>query len=289
MSMSSIFSENTINKFESLKKILLKVAIWTMVGGVVLGAASILIGGGDSGEMISKLMGTVLLLGLMLLISVNNFRRIASRDEVVQILALVGLVTNVLWAVLWTIMIWAPELITTCGRNSYVTTMCGPSILLKIALCVSYLSSFGFFGSNIMSIFEGEKKSIIKPLKITCLVCIAYECLYGAIMIFLDFHFSEWSQRFGMLAGFVGFAWVVMVIVALVISGSEKRRLSTLQRNRNGALDNEVVNGPSIANSASSKTEEQLRAEIEEKVRREMIEKEVREQFTKEQNQNSGQ
>ena len=280
--MSSIFSESTINKFESFKKILLKTAIWTMVGGVALGVISILVGGSDSGTMILRLMGTVFLLGFMLLISVNNFRRIASGDALVQTLALIGLVTNVLWAVLWTMMVWAPELMTSCSDagaryGARYETICNSSVLLKIAVCVSYLSSLGFFGSNIMSIFEGEKKGVIRPLKITCLVCLVYECLYGVVMVLINYDFSELSQRFGMLAGFVGFAWVVMVIVALALSSSEKKRLSI------ASSSNSRVNEP-INSGVPIKTDDELRAEIEEKVRREMIEKEVREQFAKEQN-----
>lgn len=301
--MSSILSENTIAKFEASKKILLRIAIWTMVSGVVLGAILILVGGSDSGEMIGKLMGTVLLLGLMLLISVNNFRRIASRDVVVQVLALIGLVTNVLWAILWVAMIWAPELLLTCddsaSRASYaiVSARCYPSVLMKIALCVSYLSGLGFFGSNIMSIFEGEKRGVIRPLKITCLICILYEYLYAIVLTIMDFHTSEWSGRFGMLSGFVAFAWIIMVIVALVISSSEKRRLSVVKNNsenvstNNSAPNNDALNS-SINNSTNgitAKTESELRAEIEEKVRREMIEKEIREQFAREHNQNNQQ
>lgn len=278
--MSSILSEQTITKFETSKKILLKIAIWTMVGGVVLGAVSILVGWDGDGAMIAKLMGTVLLLGLMLLISVNNFRRIASKEAAVQILAIIGLVTNILWATLWIIMIWVPELLTDCtDRDRFVTT-CGPSILTKVAVCVSSLSCLGFFGSNVMSIFEGEKKSIIKPLKITCLICLVYECVYSVVMTIMEFRYSEWSQKFGMLSGFVGFAWVVLVIVALVISRSERRRLAVPRGNDSGN-----TTGKNVA----PKSEAELRAEIEEKVRREMIEKEVREQFAREHNQNNQQ
>lgn len=301
--MSSILSENTITKFEASKKILLRIAIWTMVSGVVLGAILILVGGSNSGEMIGKLMGTVLLLGLMLLISVNNFRRIASRDAVVQVLALIGLVTNVLWAILWVTMIWAPELLLTCddsvprASHGMVSARCYSSVLMKIALCVSYLSGLGFFGSNIMSMFEGEKRGVIRPLKITCLICILYEYIYAIVLTIMGFHTSEWSGRFGMLSGFVAFAWIIMVIVALVISSSEKRRLSVIKKNsenvstNNSAPNNNALNS-SINNSTNgitTKTESELRAEIEEKVRREMIEKEVREQFAREHNQNNQQ
>ena len=293
--MSSILGEQTITKFETSKKILLKIAIWTMVGGVVLGAVSILVGWDGDGAMIAKLMGTVLLLGIMLLISVNNFRRIASKEAVVQILAIIGLVANIFWATLWIVMIWVPELLTDC-TDRFVTT-CGPSILTKVAVCVSSLSCLGFFGSNVMSIFEGEKRGVIRPLKITCLICILYEYLYAIVLTIMDFQTSEWSGRFGMLSGFVAFAWIIMVIVALVISSSEKRRLSVVKNNsenvstNNGVPNNNALNS-SINNSTNgitAKTESELRAEIEEKVRREMIEKEIREQFAKEHNQNNQQ
>ena len=50
--MSSIISKTSLEKLESIRKYVLKAAIWLLVGGVVLGAITILIGGSSSGEII---------------------------------------------------------------------------------------------------------------------------------------------------------------------------------------------------------------------------------------------
>ena len=97
-----------------------------------------------------------------------------------------------------------------------------------------------------MNIYEGEKKNMIRPLKITAVVCVVYEMLYSTIMVFAGYDSieGELSTRLAMLAAFVGFAWLFIVIATLIISRGEKNR-----------------------------------TELEEKVRREMIEKEVREKL----------
>ena len=75
--MSSIISKTSLEKLESIRKYVLKAAIWLLVGGVVLGAITILIGGSSSGEIISKFIGTMFIVALMMMISVNNFKQIA--------------------------------------------------------------------------------------------------------------------------------------------------------------------------------------------------------------------
>lgn len=271
--MSSIISEETISKLELIKRSLLRVAIWTLVGGVILGAVSILLVGHENGVIALKLMGTVLILGLMLLISVDNFQKIASRNAAIQVFALIGLIMNLVWAVLWIILCWMPELRTDCSDGGWIT--CHQSILLKVALSTTYLSAMGLFGSNILSINEGEKRSIILPLKITALVCVVYECVYGIVFTVMNveswFRNAEIMLRLGLLSGFVGVAAVVLTLVAFAISRVEKNRLASAQKSKRA-----VVGG----NGAQIKTEDELRAEIEEKVRREMIEEEVRKKFS---------
>ena len=281
-SMESIISKANITKIEGIRKYVLKVTIWLLVGGVVLGALMILLGGTSSGEIIGKFMGTMFIVALMMAISVNNFKRISSEDGVVQIFALVGLVSNIAWALLWILLCWQPELAQTCissrsrsaipmNCNSGITncedTICGASILMKFALAFSCLSALGLAGSNILVIYEGDKKNLIRPLKITSVVCATYEFIYFTIMTFIDYNYSsEFAIRLGMLAGFAGFAWVAVVLAALIISSNEKNRKEAIAEKRE---DEEIK-------KTAVKSEAELRAEIEEKVRREMIEKEVR-------------
>ena len=266
--MESIISKANITKIEGIRKYVLRVAIWLLVGGVVLGALMILLGGTSSVEIIGKFMGTMFIVALMMAISVNNFKRISSEDGVVQIFALMGLSSNLVWALLWILLCWQPDLGMYCHASTNLSyTVCNNSILMKFALAFSCLSALGLAGSNILVIYEGDKKNLIRPLKITSVVCATYEFIYFTIMTFIDYNYSsEFATRLGMLAGFAGFAWVAVVLAALIVSSNEKNRKEAIAEKRE---DEEIK-------KTAVKSEAELRAEIEEKVRREMIEKEVR-------------
>lgn len=274
--MSSIISKTSLEKFESVRKYVLKAAIWLLVGGVILGALTILLGGMPSGEVIGKFMGTLFIIALMMIISVNNFKMIASENAAIQVFALVGLVSNIIWALLWTLLCWQPEWGANCGGlgNKYdVTIICEMSALFKCAVAFSYLSALGLIGSNVLSIQEYDKGNLIKPLKITAVSCATYEMLYLTIMTFFNYDFkSELASRLGALAAFVGFAWFAITLTALILSSNEKvkrQRIVEKEKEEKEEASKKVA-------VSTAKTEEELRAEIEEKVRREMIEKEVR-------------
>ena len=280
--MSSIVSQSTLVKLENLRKVILRVAIWVLVGAVIMGALTILLGGSESAEVMLKFVGTLFIVALAMMISVNNFRMVATEKNEVQVFALIGLVSNIFWAVLWTLLCWNPEwFIGTISRSGYYYYY-GPSTLAKFASVASYLSALGLFCSNIMNIYEGTKRNMIRPLKITAVVCIVYEMLYATLVTILpELANGEAAMRFSMLAGFVGFAWLFIVIVALILARNEKRQDGVAKRKTKvEKLETKPVAAP--------KSEEELRAEIEEKVRREMIEKEIRERLEAEQSANKG-
>ena len=273
--MSSIISKMTLEKMENARKYVLKAAIWVLVGAVILGVLMILLADTPNGEVIGKFMGTLFIVAFMMVVSVDNFKRIASEVPSVQIFALVGLFSNVLWAILWTLLIWNPEWMTrevACPERMYAT--CKESTMLfKFASAFSYLSFLGLIGSNVMAIYEGSKKDLIRPLKITAVVCATYEMLYFTVMAFVGYeHMFDSKNKMGMLAGFVGVAWFMLVIAVLVLSRNERKRDEASQKISQTA--EEIKPAEQVA--PVRKSEEELRAEIEEQVKREMIEKEVR-------------
>ena len=272
-----------MKKLENIRKYVLKAAIWFLIGGVILGALTILLGGIPSGEVIGKFMGTLFIIALMMIISVNNFKMVASKDAAIQVFALVGLVSNLLWALLWTLLCWQPEWGTYCVVSPFRSSglLCGMSVLFKFAVAFSYLSALGLIGSNVLSIQEYDKKNLIRPLKITAVSCATYEMLYLTIMVFFDYDFSsEFAARLGALAVFVGFAWFAITLAALILSSNEKVRRQRIAEKEKEEKEEKRGNTA----TPTTKTEAELRAEIEEKVRREMIEKEVRAKIEAEQN-----
>ena len=290
--MSGLYNEQTIAKIKTFKGILQKVAVWIFVAGVILGAAMILFGNASEMETFGRVLGTLFVLALAMLVSVNNFRRLEDNDKAVQIFATLGFIMNLIWMALWISVIWGVDMYTReCSSGPGIALYCEEvlSIVGKFAYISSYLSALGFLGSNIMAIREGKKKGVIRPLKITALVCVIYELVYSTVVTLSNLDLSEEaSLRANMLAGFAGFVWVITTLIAMALSkrqqnnekiAEEKAERAELIAKVQGAGETGVKNKAPVVNT---KTEEELRAEIEEKVRREMIEKEVRERVEKE-------
>ena len=292
--MSNILSKASLVKIENVRKYALKAAVWLLVGSVVLGAIIISFGSISRGsEIIRKFMGTMLIVALTMIVGMNNFKMVASKDKEVKVFALIGLVSSLAWALLWIILCWMPEWVETCapigGGGLGGGWHCDMSILLKFAAIFSYLSVFGLIVSNVLAIYEGNRRSLIRPLKITAVVCIAYDFLFLMVMAFLGFDLtffdfdlaffgadfaSDIIERLGVLAVFAGFVWFVIVIVVLLLSKNEKNRVEYKDVE---LQPQEVAKGKKKkVKTIQRKTDEELRAEIEEQVRREMIEKEVR-------------
>ena len=131
-----------------------------------------------------------------------------------------------------------------------------------IMLISSYAAAAGFWVSNILSIKETIK--LVKPLKITAVVCILYLWIFETIITPVEPEFKD-IERLYQLAGLAGLAFGITALAALIVSKTNKKKV---------AESSAVMNGAST--QFTPKTEAELRAEIEEKVRREMIEKEVR-------------
>ena len=276
--MNGIFNESALGTIAKIKKGFLWSAVCILIGGFVLGA--ILIVMGTINELMGKVLETMGILALVLFVGVNNFIRMEKGTKIIQILALVGLVTGLLAAILGILLVWealpAVEQISGNGCNSDVYNrkidgICydimivryGPSIWAKILSVLASLAGAGFWLSNVMSIKETIK--VVKPLKITSVVCEVYCAIYAVVMVFIsssDIYRNEVFTRMSALSALAGFAFVVTALAALIISKTSGKKQ---------AVTSDAVAVP--------KTDAELRAEIEEKVRREMIEKEVRERM----------
>lgn len=130
-------------------------------------------------------------------------------------------------------------------------------------------------------IYEGGRKGLVRPLKLTSVALAFYEAIYLTIMNFCDYEFdSELAGRFGMLAIFVGVAWFAVTVATVVMSSNEKsRHMAEVKKMENDRLQQVQPVVQPQQTMPLAKTDAELRAEIEEQVRREMIEKEVRARF----------
>lgn len=297
---AGIFDEPTLKKFKNYKNILQKFMIWALVGGAICGALFILIGGIDGGEVVGKFMGTLFILGGAALVSFINFNKIETKISSVQVFAIIGVVTNVLWMTLWILALWGVFDIWArgaCITYRYSSTeycpVIGYSVFGIFTMIVSYLSSLGFLGALTLGIYEGTKKSTIRPLKLTAISCLCYVEFHAITRIFTEFSSSSSSSssslagRFDVLAAFAGFVWFITALVAVILAKHEKNAAEYEEKKKKDEEQQKILaqaaaNVASAAAPSAPKTDEELRAEIEEKVRREMIEKEVREKLEKE-------
>ena len=308
--MIGIFSESTINVFKSIKNVFRQIATWTLIAGVVLGCIIICLGNSDANDIAGKIMAMFFNLGIAMFVCTNNIHRIENNRPSVQIFALISMIANAIWFLLWSICIWVDA--TTAFR--------GTVSIGSFACTFSIISLFAFVASNTMAIYEGEKKGTILPLKAASIAALGVCALHGIITSFTwvsrfdrNYAGSAWA-RFDTLAGFLGVAWFVLLIVALVTSSGESSKLKAEQRKeqlrekklkqqqqqqayyeqqqayyaqqqeaykqQQEAYEKQKEEAEKKKNAP--KTDDELRAEIEEKVRREMIEKEVREKLEKE-------
>lgn len=282
--MKSIYNEKILNGLTSFKKWLLRIAVALLIFAVALGGLVIVIGGSnkDAAILVGRLIGTVVAIGLMMLFTTWDIKLIESKKPSVQILATIGLVFNVLSTIFVSILLWIPEL-TTCRYGIF----CEIPPMLKVTSASYSLSMFGLLCGAIMNIYEGNRKDVILPLKITTAVLLGYEMLFSMVAIMLG---GKVNENAAALAGYAAGLWFVLWIVTFIISRNEKKKnkMTPAKTVENAPAPAPVAGPvaepkPAEPKPAEPKTDDQLRAEIEEQVRREMIEKEVRARIEKEQ------
>jgi len=266
MKENSLFNKETLQKIQKTRKIFLKFAVWILIAELVFGAILILTGSWDIA--VGRIQGTFLILALILFVNVNNFIRIEKGNKAVQIFALIGFIGNLIWGIfafllMWEIVPfhWTEEVMRTNSYSSYSysSTKYHMTFYAITMLISAYAAAGGFWISNIMSIKENIK--LVKPLKITAIVCVLYLWVFETIITPIEPEFED-VEKLYQLAGLAGLAFGITSLAALIISRTNKKKSVEL---------------------GASKTETELRAEIEEKVRREMIEKEVRAKIEAEQ------
>lgn len=265
MKETSLFSEKTLQNIQKTRKIFLKFAVWILIAELVFGAVLILTESWDIA--IGRIQGTFLILSLVLFVGVNNFIRIEKGNRTTQVFALIGFISSLIWGVLafllmWEIVPfhWTEEVMRTSSYSSYSypVTKYHMTFYAKAMLLSAFAAAGGFWISNVLSIKETIK--IVKPLKVTAIVCIMYLWVFGTIITPIEPEFKD-VEKLYQLAGLAGLAFWITVLAALIISKTNREKKTELKA------------------QPTPKTEAELRAEIEEKVRREMMEKEVREKM----------
>ena len=296
--MSKLISDQSLERFKTFRKNLLKIAMWIFVGGVATGVLLILFGGTDSAEVMGKIMGTLFLLALAFGVSSNLVGKLEEDNATAQGFAILGIFASLAAIIMWILFTWGvfPEyaksncigIFDYCSSSEY-------HIMYKISLFITYLASLGFFAANTIAIKEYDRGSAMKPLKITAVIALVYTEIYSAITVFNNNTvFStqdDFSTRLNLLAAFASGIWLIATIVALIISHGAKKQLTRnnitserdlLEKVHKQLDEMQNAKAPEVKASESKKDElpddeEEMRKEIEKRVRAELMEKEIRE------------
>lgn len=275
-----ILSANMAKTVEKLKKNFLRIGVYVLIGGVVVGALLIMFGSTKNGEYIAKTMGMLIVFAIMMLVSSNNFKMLETGKKEVQIFALIGLIMNFIWGVLWILLIWnlfgmfQPCDYTYSNSSSFTSTCSyGFSMAAKIAIASTDLSILGFVGSNVLAIDNRDRKNAIMPLKVTAIIALCYDSLYGVFMVMGGSGLSI-DPRMASLAGFAGLVWIVTWIVAASLSRGARKKT---EKEATATLVASAMEAQKVNSGKPEESEEEMRKRLEEKVRKEMeMEKEIR-------------
>ena len=241
--MNSLFNTVTMEKIKKARKVFLWAAVFILISEILIGAMMILTQ--QMNVFVGRVMGTLALCAIVFFAGVNNFSRMEKGERIVQSFALVSLITNIIWLLLATMLIW--EIIPFVGGVGHYGTSL--SVMTKIMLMAVNIAVMSFLISNVWSI--KETSAPVRPLKITAAICELYCGIYGVVVTLGDVRYML-DSRWYALAGLMGFAFIVTACAAAIIS------------NNSGKKDGEKASASGINNDAA------MQARIQE-----MVEKEV--------------
>lgn len=277
MEEKSLFNKDILEKIRKTRKIFLKFAVGILIAELVFGAVLILTEFWDLA--IGRIQGTFLIIALILFLGINSFICLEKGNKTIQTFALIEFISSLVLGVFAFLLMWGivpanwTEVImkiSSHNSRSYTITVSHMTFWMIAMLVASCATAAGFCIANIMSIKTTTK--VVKPLKITAIICTFYLWIFGTIITITQPEFSG-VEKLYRLARLAGLALVITALAALVISKANKKK------QEDGA---HIINGNNLSQNMP-KTEAEIRAEIEEKIRREMIEKEIRAKLEAEQ------
>ena len=271
--MKSILNDNALAAVSNSKKYIFRIAVGVIIAAVVLSVFLILFGdindiNGWETNALGRVIGTMFHLGIMLVMLHITTRLLESKKPAPQIFGIIGGFFAIIYSILAIVTTWL-----TIGLFSDA----GSGIARACSVTFS-MTLFGHICGGLMNMYEGKRRDVILPLKITATVLAGYELLYVTIVILTE---SATNERLAALAGFASVLWVFIWVVLLILSRGEKKRAMA-----EGSYAKKATPAPEApaapAEEKREKTDDELRAEIREKLRREQIEREVREEMEKE-------
>ncbi len=197
-------NSRSLRKFQSLSVVFGRLSVWIFISGIILGVAVLLLGEKISNQVITKILGTMLVLVLAAFLSGNLFRMLATGKKLVQMPAVFGLLLNITWVILWTLMIWGVfDIWKECeaGKNCLQTDL---SIVGTISYIVSVSSVIILIMANILNISENKSyKFLIRFFKLLSIACLIYEEVFAILFILGNGVIADWLIISAIIVAFV--------------------------------------------------------------------------------------
>ena len=230
------------NEFlRSIKKNGLKIAVYMLILGIVMGVIFILVGGDNIWLYFSKTILMLVLIAVLAVVSYINLKIIENGNRPAQILALMGLLLNFVWTILWLLVIWDAFALVSyseCVSNYYhktVTKMCadGFTAMGKITLATTALSAFGLIGSTVLALKNYDRRGVILPLKVTAMIGLTYDVVFLIVLVMMDWRIDLIDDRFKIMAGFAAVVWIATSAICAIFSQKARERLESKNHENN--------------------------------------------------------
>lgn len=131
------------------------------------------------------------------------------------------------------------------------------TVMAKLFLVAVDIAVMSFCVSNTWSIEETVKP--VRPLKITALICALYCGIYSVVVTIGDVQSVSDGRWYG-LSGLAGFAFIVMVIAAAIVSKNGKKKIEKEAAAKIGDVKNAEVQA-TIQEMVEKEVQERLKEE----------------------------
>lgn len=202
------------SKVIALKTIIIAIMVSLLIVFAVVGIVMTFSSNSELFGLISKVVAPLGVFGVMTILSVDCFHKMAHDEKIVKILGLFTLITGFIAAVLWTLFLW--EIIPmyeTVAKSDYISllsfTAPTPSIAYKLTMSLISLTSFTFLSSIVLSIKNNHK--LINLSKRITVGFLAIACITSITSNFIEFSQDLYAgTRIGFLQAI---AWITALFL----------------------------------------------------------------------------
>lgn len=205
--------KDIFSKTLSLKTIILATMIGIFITYAIVGIVISLVTEELDSSLLAKITNPLFVIGIGILVSIDNFRKIASDKPSARILGLITLILGVLSVILLTLLIWGiiPAYDQGYGTYSYVYAYT-PSIAYKLIMSLLIIAIFTFLSSIITNL--KDNKGLVYRLKFITISFLICASIVSIINLWADFSEGGFDSSTRLtISQYV--LWIVAVVLGI--------------------------------------------------------------------------